>query len=128
LRSVFTRPGIVWWIWYSAARCETFVNDEWSHAMIKRRFQFSLKGLLLAVVLLAGLMLLLRPHANDDARIIAMFGPVQVRRDGSIEVQGGSVRMSQGNKQTEIQANRIVVQSDGTAEVYGPGTMVQTTR
>jgi hypothetical protein len=96
--------------------------------MIKPRFQFSLKGLLLAVVLLAGPMLFLRPRANDDARIIAMFGPVQVGRDGSIEVKGGSVRISQGNKQTEIRANRIVVQKDGTTWVNGHGTMVQTTR
>jgi hypothetical protein len=96
--------------------------------MIKPRFQFSLKGLLLAVVLLAGPMLLLRPRSNDDARIIAMFGQVQVARDGSIEVQGGAVRISQSNKETEIRANRIVVQKDGTAEVYDTGTMVQTTR
>ncbi len=95
-------------------------------AMIKPRFQFSLKGLLLAVVLLSGPMLLLTPRSNDDDRIIAMFGPVQVGRDGSIEVQRGAVRISQGNKQTEIRANRIVVQKDGTAKVYGHGTMVQT--
>ena len=96
--------------------------------MIKPRFRFSLKGLLFAVALLAGPMLLLRPGVDDNARMIAMFGPVQVRRDGSIEVQRGLVRITQGDKQTEIRANRIVVQKDGTAEVYGHGTMVQTTR
>ena len=96
--------------------------------MIKPRFQFRLEGLLLAVVLLAGPMLLLRLRAIDDAPIIHMFGPVQIGRDGSIAVQGGSVRISQGNTQTEIRANRIVVQKGGTVEVYGHGTMVQTTR
>jgi hypothetical protein len=30
-RSVFTRPGIVWWISYLVASCETFVSDEGSH-------------------------------------------------------------------------------------------------
>jgi hypothetical protein len=96
--------------------------------MIKPRFQCSLKGLLLAVVLLAGPMLLLRPRSHDDARIIAMFGPVKVGRDGSIEVQGGAVRISQGSNVTEIRAKRIVVQQNGTADVYGHGTMVQMTR
>jgi hypothetical protein len=96
--------------------------------MIKSRFQFKIKGLLLAVALLAGPMLFLRPLANGDAPIIDVFGPVQLGQDGSIEVQGGSVRISQGNKRTEIRANRIVVQKDGTAEVDGHGTIVQTTR
>ena len=96
--------------------------------MIKPRFQFSLQGLLLAVVLLSGPMLLLGPRSNDDDPIISLIGPVQVRRDGPIEVQRGTVRISQGNKQTAIRANRIVVKQDGTAEVYGHGTMVQTNR
>jgi hypothetical protein len=96
--------------------------------MTKRRFQFKIKALLLAVALLAGPMVFLRPLPTGDAPIIDAFGPVHVGQDGSIEVQGGSVRISQGNNRTEIRANKIVVQKDGTAEVYGPGTLVQTTR
>ena len=95
--------------------------------MIKPRFQFKVKGMLLAVALLSGPMLFLRPSTKGDAPIIEVFGPVQVRPDGSIEVQGG-VRISQGTKQTEIRANRIFVKKDGAAEVDGHCTLVQTTR
>ena len=105
---------------------QTFINER--EAMIKPRFQFKVKGLLLAVALLAGPLLFLRPLANGDAPSIDVFGVVHVGQDGSIEVQGGSVRISRDNKRTEIRANRIVVQKDGTAEVNGPGTLVQTTR
>jgi hypothetical protein len=96
--------------------------------MSKRRFQFKIKGFLIAIALLAGPMLFLRPSATDDAWTIDFFGPVQVGKDGSFQVQGGSVRINQGDKQTEIRADRIVVQKDGTVEVDGAGTMIQTAR
>jgi hypothetical protein len=96
--------------------------------MNKSRFQFTIKGLLLAVALLAGPMFCLRQLTYGDIETIDIFGPVQFRQDRSIEVQGGSIRVNRGNRQTEIQANRIVVQKDGTIEVYDRGTIVQTTR
>ena len=96
--------------------------------MFKPRFQFKIKGLLPAVALLAASLRFFEPFANGDAPIIDVFGPVQVGRDGSIEVHGGSIRIRQGNSQTEIRANRIVVQKDGTAEADGPGTLVKTSR
>ena len=96
--------------------------------MFKTRFQFKIKGLLIAVALLAVSMSFLRPCPKGDAPIIDLLGPVQIRQDGSIEVHGGAVRVRRGNEQTEIRGNRIVVRKDGTAEVYGHGTMVQTTR
>jgi len=96
--------------------------------MSKPRFQFKIKGLLLTIALLAGLMWFLRPIATSDSPVIDFFGPVQIGQDGTIEVQGGSIRISQGNKQTEIRANRIVVRKDGTALVDGNGSIVQTAR
>jgi hypothetical protein len=105
---------------------QAFINER--GAMFKRRFQFTIESLLIAVALLGGLISFFRPVENGEARIIDFFGPVQVAQDGSIEVYGGSIRIRQGNGQTEIRSNRIVVQKDGTAEVYGPGMMVQTSR
>ena len=94
--------------------------------MFKPRFQFKLKGLLILVALLAGPMMFLRPRATNDSPVIDLFGPVQIGQDGEIEVQGGAIRIRQGDTRTEIRANRIVVRTDGTAVVEGNGTIVQT--
>jgi hypothetical protein len=94
--------------------------------MNKSRFRFTIKGMLIAIALLAGPMLCLRQPTDGDVKTISASGSVEIRRDGSIEVHGGEVWFNQGNKQTKVQANRIVVQKDGTAEVYGHGTIVQT--
>ena len=96
--------------------------------MFKPKLQFKISGLLIAIALLAGPMLFLRPAANDDTPTIEFFGPVEVGKDGSIRMQGGFVRINQGKKQTEIRANRIVVQKDGTIGVDGAGTIMQTAR
>ncbi len=93
--------------------------------MSKPRFQFTIKALLIAVALIAVPLSFLRPAANGDAPIIDLFGPVQIRQDGSVEVQGGSVRIRRASERTEIRATKIVVQKDGTAMVYGPGVMLQ---
>jgi hypothetical protein len=96
--------------------------------MSKPRFQFKIKGLLLAIALPAGLMWFLRPLATIRSPIIDFFGPVRIGQDGTIEVKGAAVRINQGITRTEIRGNRIVVDKDGTTEVYGNGTIVQTAR
>jgi hypothetical protein len=96
--------------------------------MFKPRFQFKIKALLIAIALLAGSMSFVRPLTRGDAPIIDLFGPVQIGKDGSVAVHGGSVRIRRGNEQTEIRGSRIVVRRDGTAEVDGHGTIVQSTR
>jgi hypothetical protein len=107
-------------------RIAAFKNER--QAVFKPRFQFKLKCLLIVVALLAGPMMFLRPPATSDSPVVDLFGPVHVAQDGRMEVQGGAVRISQGNTRTEIRANRIVVRKDGTALVEGNGTIVQRDR
>ena len=96
--------------------------------MFKPRFQFKLKCLLIVVALLAGPMMFLRPLATSDSPVIDFFCPVQIVQDGTMEVQGGPVRITQSDTRTEIRGNRIVVHKDGTTDVYGNGSIVQTAR
>jgi hypothetical protein len=96
--------------------------------MSKPRLQFKVKGLLIAVALLAGALSFLRPFAIDGAPVIEVFGPAEFGQDGSVTVRGGSVRIIRGREKTEVRANRIVIRKDDTVEVDGRGTIVQTTR
>jgi hypothetical protein len=96
--------------------------------MMKPRFQFRLKGLMLAVAIVAAPMLLLSPAPKRNTPVMELIGNVLIGRDGSIEVQGGSVRVGQDGQRTEIRASRIVVKNDGTTEVFGPGTILQGVR
>jgi hypothetical protein len=108
-------------------RCEidgAYINDR--KAVMKARFQFTLKRMMLVVALLAGSRLFLRPSTVSGPPMIAVSGPALFQPDGSVEVQRGAVWISGDDKQTEIRAERIVVPKDGTARVYGPGTLRQT--
>jgi hypothetical protein len=96
--------------------------------MMKPRFQFRLKGQMLAVAIVAAPMLLLRPTSERNTPIIEVFGNGVIGRDGSVEVQDGAVRVVQDGEQVEIRASRIVVKKDGTTEVFGPGTILQGVR
>ena len=96
--------------------------------MMKPRFQFRLKGLMLAVAIVAAPMPLLTPASERNTPIIEVFGNGVIGRDGSIEVQDGAVRVGQDGEQVEIRASRIVVKKDGTTEVFGPGTILQGVR
>ena len=95
---------------------------------MKPRFQFRLKGLMLAVAIVAAPMPLLTPASERNTPIIEVFGNGVIGRDGSIEVQDGAVRVGQDGEQVEIRASRIVVKKDGTTEVFGPGTILQGVR
>jgi hypothetical protein len=94
----------------------------------KRRFQFQLRGLMVAVAIMAGLMVLLTPAPERNAPIIRVFGKCVIGRDDSVEVQDGSVRIGEDGEQAEIRASRIVVKKDSTTEVFGPGTILQRVR
>jgi hypothetical protein len=96
--------------------------------MMKPRFQFRLKGLMLAVALVAALMPLLMPASERNTPTIEVFGNGVIGRDGSVEVQDGAVRVGQDGQPTEIRASRIVVKKDGTTEAYGPCAIVQGVR
>jgi hypothetical protein len=96
--------------------------------MIKPRFQFRLKGLLLLVAIVAAPMLLLTPASERNAPIIEVFGSGVIRCDGSVEVQDGAVRVGHDGERAEIRASRIIVKKDGTTEAFGPGTILQGVR
>jgi hypothetical protein len=96
--------------------------------MMKPRFQFRLKGLMLAVAIVAAPMMLLAPAPKRNTPIIELFGNVVIGRDGSVEVRDGEVRVGQDGQQTEIRASRIVVKKDGTTKVLGPGAILQGVR
>jgi hypothetical protein len=64
----------------------------------------------------------LASEPREDARTIQFFGQVTVNRDGSVEVQGGGVRVAT-EPRMEIQADRIVVRKDGVIEVLGKGSL-----
>jgi hypothetical protein len=96
--------------------------------MARLRFQFTLKASLIAVALIAVPLSFLRRSADGNVQVIHLLGPVHIGQDGTIEVRGGSVRIRRANEQTELRANRIVVMEDGTAVIYGPGSMLQTRR
>jgi hypothetical protein len=96
--------------------------------MRKYQFQFKLMTMVLVVALLSVPMLLLKSLTRRDTTIVAVCGAVHFRQDDAFEVKAGAVRIRQDNTQTEIHADRIVVQRDGTAEVYGPGTIRQMPR
>jgi hypothetical protein len=96
--------------------------------MKKRRFQFRLKSLMIAVAVVAGIMLLVTPASERSARIVTVFGNCVIGRDGSVEVQDGSVRVRDDGEQAEMRASRILVKMDGAIEVFGPGTFLQRVR
>jgi hypothetical protein len=96
--------------------------------MMKPRFQFRLKGLMLAVAIVAAPMLLLTPASERNTPIIELFGNVVIRPVGSVEVRDGAVRVGKDGQRTEIRASQIVVKKDGTTEVFGPGTVLQGVR
>jgi hypothetical protein len=86
-----------------------------------------MRNMLVVVALLAVPMLYLKRLASTDPRIVYLRGSVHVMKSGSIEVKGGAIRLIHGNKETEIQADTIVVKRDGTAAVYDGGTIQQRT-
>jgi hypothetical protein len=91
--------------------------------MMRPRFQFRLKGLMLAVAIVAAPMLLLTPPSKYNTPIIKFIGNVMIGRDGSVEVRDGAVRVGQDGEQSEIRMSRIVVKKDSTTEAYGPCTI-----
>jgi hypothetical protein len=96
--------------------------------MIKPRFWFRLKDLLLVVALVAAPMLLLTPASERNTPVIEVFGSGVIGRDGSVEVQDGAVRVGHDGERVEIRASRIIVKNDGTTEAFGPCTILQGVR
>jgi hypothetical protein len=96
--------------------------------MKKRRFQLRLRGLMIAVAIVAGIMLLVTPASERSAPIVMVFGHCVIGRDGSVRVQDGSVRVREDGEQAEIRAGGVLVKSDGTIEVFGAGTLLQRVR
>jgi hypothetical protein len=96
--------------------------------MTKPPFQFGLKGLMLAVAIVAAHMLLLLPAPKPNTPLKELIGNFLIGRDGSAEVPDGAVRVGQDRHWTEIRASRIIVKKDGTTEVFGTGTILQGVR
>jgi len=92
------------------------------------RMRFTMRQMMVAVAIVAAPMLLLTPESERNTPILEVFGNGVIGRDGSVEVQGGAVRVGQDGEQAEIRASRIVVKKDGTTEVFGPGTILQSAR
>ena len=92
--------------------------------MMKSRFQFHLSGMMLFVLLAAFSLLYLRPSTNTVDMRVDIFGDTTIRRDGTVEVQGGMVRIGM-DKRTEIRGDTIIIQQDGTICVDGKGSIKQ---
>jgi hypothetical protein len=100
------------------------------------RLQFKMRNMLVVVALLAVPMMYLKHLASSDWQLVHLRGGehIYVRgtvhkiKNGLVEVKGGAIRAGQGNKETQLQADRIVVKTDGTADCYGDCTVQQRTR
>jgi hypothetical protein len=94
---------------------------------MRSRVRLTLKSLMLVVALAAGSLVLLKPPRSGADMNVEIYGPGTIEQDGTVEVQGGMIRFGE-DKETELQADRIVIHRGGTLTVEGKGSITRTTR